>query len=912
MGNRVFVSYSHKDWRILSRLKTFLKPLESALDLDVWDDTRISAGMKWRETIQDAISSSVAAILLVSADFIASDFIKHEELPKLLALAESGGTTVIPVIVGPSRFEKIESLARFAAVNPPSRPLMTMKRGEREQVFVKISSLIEDLLAAQSRVEPVRLENPIETPVAEFLSPPVGSQRDSPASEESGTEDLTASARGVLPAQQEPPPPVTVLQTAAAHEIAIATAEAISATADDQPSPPVEECMSGTDALPCRHEELVGTEAEREAAEHLGECSARSSNPGEDVTTSFADVYEIAHQMRDLAAFSIAGRDDGLAASSRDRAPILEPSEEQPTPIPLDAGAATSGIRTSPGDGAPSANNALGMPLTLSAEEPVNTITQESSQWAELIGELGGQMSELSAADKGLLEELKLIFRGKDRRKFTFLLMGRTGVGKSSTINSLMGEEVSPVDPFRRTTRRVTRYDGEIEGIRYSIVDTPGFCDADPKSGNDERYLAKVLGKVARIDCMWFVTRLGETRVGADEMRAIELISDKLGKQVWNRAIIVFTFADKVSRLRYPECLSVRAKLIRNEIAKHAPRRVARAVPAVAVANDEATHAPLLLPTGESWLGELYTDVFDRISDEGAVPFYLATKRRVVGASRTESKSTLTRLPTPRSNRHHSERRAKKGGKNGNAQDRSRAGRTAPVAGTRESVEYPAYVAAGARGSVATTATRAWPRKDAPTAPVGFFEHLAIGGGGPSLEGPTSELATNPAHALAQLTNRGPEKAAGFRAPTQAAASDAGKDSLQRTLAKAPGKPSAPAGPATSSPTVVANDGQAKPTIDSVASARLRSELERLMASRRLNERRPSEPAKSAPAASAKMSGSTPPKNVPIVLTREQELKREERAAQLPVLQKIAEATSRFGKDILSAARRVWGFFRGA
>ena len=142
--SKVFISYSHADRYWLDRLLIHLAPLTREFAVDVWSDTRIRYGSRWRAEIKAAIESCDAAILLISADFLASDFIQKEELPPLLQAADERGKLIVPVIVGPCLFKHRPDLEVFLAAPDPVRPLIMMRKGEAECVLRDVADRLRD------------------------------------------------------------------------------------------------------------------------------------------------------------------------------------------------------------------------------------------------------------------------------------------------------------------------------------------------------------------------------------------------------------------------------------------------------------------------------------------------------------------------------------------------------------------------------------------------------------------------------------------------------------------------------------------------------------------------------------------------------------------------------------------------
>jgi hypothetical protein len=147
---KIFVSYSHRDSKYLEHLKIHLTPYLQGGEIErwLWDDTRILTGSYWFEEIQRALQSADAAILLVSADFLASRFIRENELPPLLEAAQRRGTLIMPVILRSCAFQNDKKLSQFQAANDPSRPLLSLPNAQREKEWAQVARNIAKALRA--------------------------------------------------------------------------------------------------------------------------------------------------------------------------------------------------------------------------------------------------------------------------------------------------------------------------------------------------------------------------------------------------------------------------------------------------------------------------------------------------------------------------------------------------------------------------------------------------------------------------------------------------------------------------------------------------------------------------------------------------------------------------------------------
>jgi len=93
-----FLSYSHDDHEVFEAFMPHLAALKRAYGITIWTDHRIHTGSAWEQQIADAIAAADLVVLLVSHNFIASDYVWNAELPAINARLQSGAL-VLPVVL---------------------------------------------------------------------------------------------------------------------------------------------------------------------------------------------------------------------------------------------------------------------------------------------------------------------------------------------------------------------------------------------------------------------------------------------------------------------------------------------------------------------------------------------------------------------------------------------------------------------------------------------------------------------------------------------------------------------------------------------------------------------------------------------------------------------------------------------
>ena len=115
----VFLAYAHEDEKLLERLKRHLSPLIRPGLIDVWYDRVINAGEEWQQEIKERLDNAHLILLLVSPNFVSSDYCYRVEMRRAIERHERGEARVIPIILRPviwqsTPFGKLQALPKDA------------------------------------------------------------------------------------------------------------------------------------------------------------------------------------------------------------------------------------------------------------------------------------------------------------------------------------------------------------------------------------------------------------------------------------------------------------------------------------------------------------------------------------------------------------------------------------------------------------------------------------------------------------------------------------------------------------------------------------------------------------------------------------------------------------------------------
>ena len=144
---RIFISYAREDEDLREKLEKQLAILRRQGLIETWHDRRIGAGSEWAGAIDRELEAADIILLLVSADFLASDYIYDIELKRAMERHEAGTATVIPVILRPCLWQRGD-FAKLQALPRDGEPVTSSKWPSQDAALNNVAEGIARVVEA--------------------------------------------------------------------------------------------------------------------------------------------------------------------------------------------------------------------------------------------------------------------------------------------------------------------------------------------------------------------------------------------------------------------------------------------------------------------------------------------------------------------------------------------------------------------------------------------------------------------------------------------------------------------------------------------------------------------------------------------------------------------------------------------
>lgn len=140
---KLFYAYSHKDEKQRDRLEKHLTMLKRQGVIEEWHDRKIGAGIEWKGQIDKHLNEARVILLLVSADFLHSNYCYDVELKRALERHWAGEARVVPIIIKPCDWQH-PPLNGLQALPKDGKPVVKWRT--QDEAFTDVARGIRDAI----------------------------------------------------------------------------------------------------------------------------------------------------------------------------------------------------------------------------------------------------------------------------------------------------------------------------------------------------------------------------------------------------------------------------------------------------------------------------------------------------------------------------------------------------------------------------------------------------------------------------------------------------------------------------------------------------------------------------------------------------------------------------------------------
>src|SRR5437868_10967027 len=154
MAVKIFFCYAHEDEALLKKLKSHLRPLQRQGLIDVWHDRDIRAGSDWEREISHHLNTAQVILLLISPDFMDSDYCYGIEMKQAIERHARGEAFIIPIILRYVYWQG-EPLGKLQALPTDAKPVTSSSWHDLDEAFFNVVEgiriVIDSLLVQQAK-----------------------------------------------------------------------------------------------------------------------------------------------------------------------------------------------------------------------------------------------------------------------------------------------------------------------------------------------------------------------------------------------------------------------------------------------------------------------------------------------------------------------------------------------------------------------------------------------------------------------------------------------------------------------------------------------------------------------------------------------------------------------------------------